>query len=819
MSQSQEMAPIDPIHQLDPIQDKEQSEQSEQSRLDEPNEQDGQDRQDEQDEQDGQDEQDEQDERSAQLEQAPTPTASILTASGRPARAATLKKASPQKPLMSTPAPTKRRRATNGTSIATGTPPTTTSASLAATGSSHADSDSDTHPRLKTLKGRPSYNKLANSAEQGHDTDDQEGSVMDMALDNDGTLQDDATGDEGAVDPNGVGDADSRTTAARRLQPAARRRVAVEPLSNDTDEDEEAEVDPRGEVKITKDGYLTGGREFRLKTFTLPRHPTRLYMFSLEASKILGFRDTYIFFLRNPMVRRVNGDEPDRDFLRDRGLLPSQLRNRPITLVTARNLFRVFGHKIIRRGKPVRDDYFVGDQEEPVYFPEPHLDMDDDTDFAAEFVKGLASTEGGPFVRQQAPITILGFNHTEAPHDRFEPLAIPQELRADGWMLKCALSAAEFNQRLNKPNWVNVSDDEIAQKYPLAIASNQYRGTLSMYQQRFSEKDNLGNDEEPIPSFIQKRSEVEGQETAVAATPFPTTVGFNAYAAPEPQTRKRNSRSRTQSATETSTSVCCHCFNQISPIASDTIPQDLLLDCTQCSTKHHPRCIDFEDKVLVTKVMTYDWRCSNCKLCTICNNAGDDDKLLFCDTCDRGYHMYCVNPPLEVLPEGSWLCSECSVCKSCKAHPDKQEGTEDMWRHVIVSSTLTLADSIIKPPPATSALGTYLCTYCPSCYDHFQADRFCPLCMHVYSEDSDDLAMVCCDDCERWVHVGCDPELTEEVYQQLVEEEEPVFTCALCDDRKREMLLEIRQKVHDGVRLSTVEFKDHFLVAPPLVNN
>uniref|UniRef100_A0A8V0ZH70 Double PHD fingers 3 n=1 Tax=Gallus gallus TaxID=9031 RepID=A0A8V0ZH70_CHICK len=36
-----------------------------------------------------------------------------------------------------------------------------------------------------------------------------------------------------------------------------------------------------------------------------------------------------------------------------------------------------------------------------------------------------------------------------------------------------------------------------------------------------------------------------------------------------------------------------------------------------------------------------------------------DDWLLFCDDCDRGYHMYCLNPPVFEPPEGSWSCHLC----------------------------------------------------------------------------------------------------------------------------------------------------------------
>lgn len=29
------------------------------------------------------------------------------------------------------------------------------------------------------------------------------------------------------------------------------------------------------------------------------------------------------------------------------------------------------------------------------------------------------------------------------------------------------------------------------------------------------------------------------------------------------------------------------------------------------------------------------------------------DQLLFCDDCDRGYHMYCLKPPMTQPPEGT----------------------------------------------------------------------------------------------------------------------------------------------------------------------
>ena len=44
---------------------------------------------------------------------------------------------------------------------------------------------------------------------------------------------------------------------------------------------------------------------------------------------------------------------------------------------------------------------------------------------------------------------------------------------------------------------------------------------------------------------------------------------------------------------------------------------------------------------------------TNDDFCFRCHGGGD---LLLCDKCDRSYHLYCVDPPLEVAPEGEWAC-------------------------------------------------------------------------------------------------------------------------------------------------------------------
>jgi bromodomain adjacent to zinc finger domain protein 1A len=45
--------------------------------------------------------------------------------------------------------------------------------------------------------------------------------------------------------------------------------------------------------------------------------------------------------------------------------------------------------------------------------------------------------------------------------------------------------------------------------------------------------------------------------------------------------------------------------------------------------------------------------------CKLCNRKGDAEKMLLCDKCDRGHHIYCLRPPLSAIPQGEWFCPKC----------------------------------------------------------------------------------------------------------------------------------------------------------------
>ncbi|GLI58863.1 hypothetical protein VaNZ11_000628 [Volvox africanus] len=47
-------------------------------------------------------------------------------------------------------------------------------------------------------------------------------------------------------------------------------------------------------------------------------------------------------------------------------------------------------------------------------------------------------------------------------------------------------------------------------------------------------------------------------------------------------------------------------------------------------------------------------------VCELCRGGHLEDQILLCDHCDRGFHLFCLKPPLSAVPEGEWLCPQCS---------------------------------------------------------------------------------------------------------------------------------------------------------------
>jgi hypothetical protein len=46
-------------------------------------------------------------------------------------------------------------------------------------------------------------------------------------------------------------------------------------------------------------------------------------------------------------------------------------------------------------------------------------------------------------------------------------------------------------------------------------------------------------------------------------------------------------------------------------------------------------------------------------LCEICAAGHCEDKIILCDRCDKGFHLFCLSPPLDDVPDGEWICPHC----------------------------------------------------------------------------------------------------------------------------------------------------------------
>ena len=117
--------------------------------------------------------------------------------------------------------------------------------------------------------------------------------------------------------------------------------------------------DPEGETKVDSLGNLQGGREYRVRTFTLPTRDGRLYMLSTEPARCTGFRDSYLFFTKHTLLHKIIINDAEKHDIIKRDIIPHSYKGRAIGVVTARSVFREFGARIVVGGRRIVDDYAV----------------------------------------------------------------------------------------------------------------------------------------------------------------------------------------------------------------------------------------------------------------------------------------------------------------------------------------------------------------------------------------------------------------------------------------------------------------------------
>lgn len=63
----------------------------------------------------------------------------------------------------------------------------------------------------------------------------------------------------------------------------------------------------------------------------------------------------------------------------------------------------------------------------------------------------------------------------------------------------------------------------------------------------------------------------------------------------------------------------------------------------------HPTCLKMSSR-MVRRINEYAWHCRDCQICIKCRTGDNEDKMMYCDQCDRCYHIYCIG--LRKVPNG-----------------------------------------------------------------------------------------------------------------------------------------------------------------------
>jgi hypothetical protein len=79
-----------------------------------------------------------------------------------------------------------------------------------------------------------------------------------------------------------------------------------------------------------------------------------------------------------------------------------------------------------------------------------------------------------------------------------------------------------------------------------------------------------------------------------------------------------------------------------------------------------------------------------CNVCAAAPDTRDDQNIVICDGCEKGWHLWCHRTPLDSVPEGDWLCYDCTLARDPAAGPIAR----------LVSRALENVRASARPPAA-----------------------------------------------------------------------------------------------------------------------
>lgn len=97
--------------------------------------------------------------------------------------------------------------------------------------------------------------------------------------------------------------------------------------------------------------------------------------------------------------------------------------------------------------------------------------------------------------------------------------------------------------------------------------------------------------------------------------------------------------------------------------AEDGDGEFLICGHSECAYKYfHKMCLQSHHITVEKEESSRCWYCPSC-LCRSCLRDEHDELTVLCDGCDDAYHIYCMSPSHDSIPEGIWYCGNCKTSK------------------------------------------------------------------------------------------------------------------------------------------------------------
>lgn len=204
--------------------------------------------------------------------------------------------------------------------------------------------------------------------------------------------------------------------------------------------------DPDGETKVNKNGELLGGREYRVRTFTVAGRGDRLYMLSTEPARCIGFRDSYLLFQKHKRLHKIIVSDDEKYDLIARDVIPHSYKGRAIGIVSARSIYREFGARIVVGGKRIIDDYYEVAAKDLGYVAGDRADPDDPLPPpGVPYNRNqYVAWHGASSVYHQNPLPVANPVYKENMLKQRKSVVVTDE----NWMLEHATAASNYNHEI-----------------------------------------------------------------------------------------------------------------------------------------------------------------------------------------------------------------------------------------------------------------------------------------------------------------------------------------------------------------------------------